>query len=166
MRSELAAAVVVAVPLVAGCTLLGPGSHYDVTVATEAVGQVVAEGTPASNARIFFALTDADAERPVPSNRTRQAGVGEPGSVLEIPANHSRAIWRLPLDARGEVPVRIPVDGPVVATFRIVESEPPFHVSDEECPDPKRLRSLLREEPVDGDETWALSYFVRCGSGS
>lgn len=165
MRAEIAAAVVLAVPLVAGCTLLGPGSHYDTTVATEAVGQVLAPGTPASHAEIFLQLVDAGAERPIPPNRTHDAGRGSPGAELAIPANMSKAIWRLPLDADGEVTVRVPVDRDVDATFRIVESEPPFHVSERECPEPQRLRSSLKEVHLEADATFDLPYFVACGQG-
>lgn len=165
MRSRLTLAALVLVPVLAGCTLLGPGTHFDVTVATEAQGAVLAQGTPASHAEIFFALTDADADRPVPPNRTVEAGAGEPDAELAIPANMTKAIWRLPLDARGEVTVRVPVQRAVDATYRLVEAEPAFHVSESECPEPQRLRSSLREERLDADETLTLPFFVACGDG-
>lgn len=165
MRYGLAVAAVALAPLLAGCTLLGPGTHYDVTVATEAQGAVLAQGTPASHAEIFFALTDADADRPVPPNRTVEAGTGEPDAELAIPTNMTKAIWRLPLDARGEIAVRVPVSRAVDATYRLVEAEPAFHVSESECPEPQRLRSSLREERLDADESLAMPFFVACGDG-
>lgn len=160
---QRAVLVVLLVPALAGCALLGPGEFYDVRVETEAVGHVVAPGTPASNAEIFLALTDAAASEPVPPDRTHEAGETAPGSVLELSGNRSKAIHRLPLDARGDVAVRVPVDHDVDVTIRIVESAPPFHVSEQECPTPQRLRSTLRNLHLTADTTVVLEYFVSCG---
>lgn len=163
MHPRLILVAVLVAPALAGCAILGPGAHYDATVETEAVGHVLAQGTPASSAAIFLSLTRADAEEPIPENRTVEAGPTDPGAVLELPANASKSVHRLPLDANGEVVFRVPVHQDVVATLRIVESSPPFHISEKECPSPQRLRSSLTRQRLGGDVTIALPFFVVCG---
>lgn len=163
--------VLVAAPLLAGCALLGPGAFYDVTVETESAGPVLVQGTPASRARIFVSLTDAQADlnasergQPVPDNATVGPADAEPGSVVAVPANASRAIVRLPLDGQGRVTFRVPTDRDVVLVTRLVEEAPPFPVDDTECPRPHKLRSSLRRVALTEDATVELPFFVVCGA--
>lgn len=153
-------------PLLSGCFLLGPGDFYDVTIETDAVGHVLVEGTPASHADIFVSLTDADAEEPIPENRSVGPRDRHGGDTLAIPSNRSKSIHRLPLDGQGRVSFQVPTDRPVVLTVRIVESPPPFHVSEEKCPEPQNLRSSLRQVRLAEDGPIDLPFFVVCGEGS
>lgn len=105
----------------------------------------------------------ADEGQPVPDNRTVGPTDAAPGSELAVPANMSRAIYRLPLDGQGRVSFSVPVDRDVVLVTRLVEEDPPFPVDRQECPEPQKLRSALRRLALTADVTVQLDFFVVCG---
>lgn len=164
MSRPLVVLLVVLAPALAGCAILGPGSHYDVTVETESIGRVVAKGTPASNGAIFVSLIAPGASEPIPANRTYQAGTVEPG-VLDVPDNASKLVARLRLDVQGEVRFRVPTGDAATLTVRIEESRPNFSVQGEDCPRPRKLRSTLQRFALDADETFTLPFYVVCDAG-